>query len=51
MTPHAHVRSLSPRGRLACLETECRGCRSARADLDGTRAGHLSCLAARREAA
>jgi len=51
MTPHAHVRSLPPRGGLASLETECRGSKSACADLDGTNAGRVSRLAARREAA
>jgi hypothetical protein len=60
MTPHPHVRSLPPGpgtghfaapGGLASVEAECRGSKSACADLDGTKAGHISCLAARREAA
>jgi len=54
MTPHAHVRSLPAgpgSGPFASLEAECRGSKSAGADLDDTKAGHVSCLAARREAA
>ena len=50
MTPHSHIRLLPPHGGRASLESECRGSKSACADLDGTKAGRVPRTAALREA-